>query len=354
MPSHREVELLQRLIQAVLPAGTVIALAYGSDSGGNEPAVGLEIELATPRQFVRVELRDADRASGDQCELLVLRRAPLTLHDELRAADRQFVDVARGVVRLRLPWAFIDRTGVALPAFARTIAARPDRDPFGDRASLVSRLLVEQPVRRWGTREMAECAGVSTMTASHALRQLRERGLLDAQMRGRSLAVRIARVRALVEHWTHHYDWRRSASLTVQAPIGNLQRFVSRLPAAFDGRRWALAMQSGAHLVAPHAAWDSVHVYVDVPRAEMLADVARAAGWEPGPGKLILMRPWHAQSAWCGMRIVHELPVVSDLQLILDLWHYPVRGREQAEILLAALEARVDIERAAAEHVNAL
>jgi hypothetical protein len=26
--------------------------------------------------------------------------------------------------------------------------------------------------------------------------------------------------------------------------------------------------------------------------------------------------------------------VVSDLQLALDLWHYPIRGREQAEHLI--------------------
>ena len=128
---------------------------------------------------------------------------------------------------------------------------------------------------------------------------------------------------------------------------------MSRLPAAFEGRRWALTLQAGAHLIAPHAAWDSVHVIVDVPRAEMLAEVAQAAGWAPGPGKLVLMRPWYADSAWHGLRFVDGLPVVSDLQLILDLWHHPVRGREQAEVLLALIEARVATERATAERGSA-
>jgi hypothetical protein len=31
------------------------------------------------------------------------------------------------------------------------------------------------------------------------------------------------------------------------------------------------------------------------------------------------------------MRTIDEVPVVSDLQLVLDLWHYPLRGREQGE-----------------------
>jgi hypothetical protein len=41
------------------------------------------------------------------------------------------------------------------------------------------------------------------------------------------------------------------------------------------------------------------------------------------------------------VRWVGSVPVVSMLQLILDLWNYPVRGREQAERLLATLEGKM-------------
>jgi hypothetical protein len=62
----------------------------------------------------------------------------------------------------------------------------------------------------------------------------------------------------------------------------------------------------------------------------------------------MLMRPWYARSAWEGMREVNGVPVVSDLQLVLDLWHYPVRGREQAEMLLRRMAARMQELRAQA------
>jgi hypothetical protein len=104
-------------------------------------------------------------------------------------------------------------------------------------------------------------------------------------------------------------------------------------------------MQAGASRVEPHANWESVHVYVDVHSISALADVASSAGWEPGPGKLVLMRPWYAHSAWVGMRTMDGLPVVSDLQLVLDLWHYPVRGREQAEMLLRRMQERMQQQR---------
>jgi hypothetical protein len=39
-------------------------------------------------------------------------------------------------------------------------------------------------------------------------------------------------------------------------------------------------------------------------------------------------------SVWTGVTIRNQVPVVSDLQLILDLWNHPIRGIEQAELIL--------------------
>src|SRR5690348_4119236 len=117
-----------------------------------------------------------------------------------------------------------------------------------------------------------------------------------------------------------------------------------RLPRLMpSGMRWAFTLQAGASLVAPHASWDRVHIYVDVPSAEgphALTALAARAGWTPAAdGRLVLLAPYYTASAWHGVRTIERLPVVSDLQLVLDLWHYPVRGREQAEHLVGAMFA---------------
>jgi hypothetical protein len=46
------------------------------------------------------------------------------------------------------------------------------------------------------------------------------------------------------------------------------------------------------------------------------------------------MLPYYSDSVWWALERRRGLPVVSALQLALDLWHYPLRGREQAEHLL--------------------
>src|SRR5205823_520176 len=106
----------------------------------------------------------AGRIKAHEKTVLVLKKAPLEILNDLRRHGQSFVDIGRGHVRLWLPNLLIDREGLRLPPIATS--RRALRDPFGDRASLISRALVENPGRRWSTRELAAAVGVSTMTAS--------------------------------------------------------------------------------------------------------------------------------------------------------------------------------------------
>ncbi len=47
----------------------------------------------------------------------------------------------------------------------------------------------------------------------------------------------------------------------------------------------------------------------------------------------IFLLPYYKNSVFYGMQRIKNLRVVSDLQLYLDLYNYPVRGLEQAEHL---------------------
>ena len=99
--------------------------------------------------------------------------------------------------------------------------------------------------------------------------------------------------------------------------------------------RWALTMHAGAAQVAPHATWDRVHVYVDASSPADLLDAGASRGWEAADGgRVVLMKPYYRTSVWHNLQVANGFPVVSTLQLALDLWHYPLRGREQGEHLL--------------------
>lgn len=286
-----------------------------------------------PNKSIRLRLvpwGEERDASGNATTVWVLSTRDRSAALRLRQREESFIEL-RGAVHLVLPWLLVDREGLKPP---RIMATPVTTNPFSDRNSLVLRLLLDDPDRAWGIRELATEAGVSPGTASKVLRRLAMEGLADAPA-GRQ-PVRIRDPRQVLRRWARAYDWQRNESRAFHAPIGDPQRFLRRLPRVMGSARWGLTMHAGASLVAPHAAWDRVHVYVSAAHAGELHDIAERQGWQAADdGRLVLMKPYYKDSVWHGLRSVNDLPVVSDTQLVLDLWHYPLRGIEQAEHILA-------------------
>lgn len=265
--------------------------------------------------------------------LWVLQRATRRVHDQLRRRDESFVDVA-GVVRIHVPGLLVDRNDLRPPS-APAAYAPEVRNPYSDTGSLVVRALFAGGTQRpWTVQELARTSGASLATTSYVVRALSYAHLVEPSPdeKGR---IRLKDPRLLVQDWTRHYDWTMNHRIAFHAPIGSPARFLPRLKEPLAERTWALTLHAGASLVAKHATWDQIHCYVDVPSLDAIRDLGRSNGWEPArDGKLVIMRPYYRRAVWRDLRTIQDLPVVSDLQLILDLWHYPVRGLEQAEYLL--------------------
>lgn len=264
----------------------------------------------------------------------VLPKATRTLRDRLRSQQESYVDL-RGAVFLSFPNLLVDRDNLKLPSRPKT--PRRSFDPFADRSSLVLRtLLKHHQDRTWGVRELAEAAGVGPATVTRTIRELERYQVVNVHRAKRESEIRLTDRRALFAIWTGAYDWTKNQTVTLQAPVGDPVRFLRRSKGIFESYRWALTLQAGASLVAPHATWERVHVYVDVQSVDGLLEIAKQQEWSVGDeGRLVLMKPYYRDSAWHGAREIQGLPIVADLQLALDLWHYPLRGREQAEHIIS-------------------
>jgi hypothetical protein len=181
------------------------------------------------------------------------------------------------------------------------------------------------------------------MLSSHIVRQLAAEEIVRTRKDGRRLLVELVAPRRLLEAWTARYDWRKNTALSLAAPMADDERFLHRFAEMMGQRKWALTLLAGAWLRNRYAPTDRLHVYVDSATDVDLKEVARTLEWASEPtGQLVLLRPAYRTSVWHEMQRVRELPVVSDLQLVVDLWHYPVRGRETAEQMFERMEARFD------------
>lgn len=320
----RAAELLQ---EALGTAGKVVAGATSPD--------GLDAQVVRDdAPAIHVRLRRWEPGAHAQHDTVwVLNRPRGSLLAQLRSRGLNFVSL-NGVVRFVANGMFIDRSDLRpvhrVPRTPRQV------DPFSDRNSLITRTLLQEPGRRWGIRELAAATGVSPGMTSDVVRVLTGLGTVTFRRSGRTAEIWVHDPMRLIRRWAGVYSWERNPLAAFAPPMGDPLRFLRRKHPVFNSYRWALTLQAGASLIAPHAAWERVHLYVAVPEPSELFEIAAREGWpHADDGRLVLMKPYYRHSVWHGVQTVNDLPVVSDVQLVLDLWNYPLRGIEQAEHILA-------------------
>jgi hypothetical protein len=282
-----------------------------------------------------VELARISQLGGDRSISVIASRylSPASQH-MLRDAQAAFIDYA-GNAWLNAPGIHIDRRGFANPEKEE----RGQRDIFSDKASLVLRalLVAGSPM---GVREIASSVSsrderirLTPGYVSKVVGELERRGY--AARRDEKVMLRHAK--ELLGDWTSAYRGRRRpapSSYFILAP--STEDLLPRMAASFhaDGVDYVFTGHAGASLVDRYTVFDVAEVYVrDIEEVTpALADLG-ARRVERG-GNVNLSVPYYRESAFFDRQMSKGgMKVVSDLQLYLDLYDYPVRGREQAEHL---------------------
>lgn len=178
-------------------------------------------------------------------------------------------------------------------------------------------------------------AGTSPALTVLTLRQLQRVGLASRESPTKA---RILDPVQLLRDWAAWYvmkpvQYFRFSSEAATDP-GAILKLLSKERAQLPGQ-WALTGMAGASLVAPFATFSEVHIHL--PKADQLGrswqNALRLTPDKLGP--IHLIQPYYADSGTYGSKVIEKLPVVSEVQLYLDCYRYPVRGREQAEHILS-------------------
>ncbi|HZD60037.1 MAG TPA: type IV toxin-antitoxin system AbiEi family antitoxin [Anaerolineae bacterium] len=216
---------------------------------------------------------------------------------------------------------------------------RNDRDPFADKASLVLRAMFEQPEKRWRVHELADAIGVTPGFVSKITNTMKQRGYISKDEDG----LRLMNARSILDDWVYSYSYRKNQEYKYFCMATSAKEIIGRLKNIdqLEVVDYALALQAGAHLVAPHAEFDLIHVYIKNQVAhEKLVNLLNLQGVGKGQN-VVILDPYYRQSVFYGKRKVDGIWVVSDLQLYIDLYNYPLRGLEQAEHLYRKKLAKI-------------
>jgi DNA-binding Lrp family transcriptional regulator len=208
---------------------------------------------------------------------------------------------------------------------------RQGRNPFSDKASLILRAMIKDKSKGWRVRELANSVGLDPGFVSRMLREMEKRGYIDRKEK----IVRLRDPKSLLDDWVGGYDYRKNEELKYFCLAKGPSEILERMRGAriLEEVGYSIGYQAGANLVAPHSIYNEVHVYLrDSVNLEKFVEAMDLEKGEQG-ANVVLLNPYYKHSVFFDRQEVRGLWVVSDLQLYLDLYHFPLRGREQAEHL---------------------
>jgi len=150
--------------------------------------------------------------------------------------------------------------------------------------------------------------------------------------------VRLADPVSALRDWSAAYSWKKNPRRNFVVPF-EYEEIPGRVLKAFRAHavEWALTLLAAAQRRVGHVRYSAImHVYARSEQSAVISDALRDLYAEEtaGEGGLAVLEPYYGRAAFFGAGMERGSPVVSDVQLFLDLAHFPVRGPEAAEMLV--------------------
>ena len=214
------------------------------------------------------------------------------------------------------------------------------KNAFSDRASIIPRLMLAEPGRRWVLRDFTGPDGLSLGMAQGVVDYLAELGCLERVSRGPASYFRLSDPDLLLSEWVSRYRLDPGRVHSYYWPHGD---FLARLKKLVPAEKYALALHAGANLLTGYVKTESAHLYLrlgdwdrELPALREALELKRLAEG----GNVHFIRPFYKTGAFYGARRIKGYSVVSPLQLYLDLYNFQPRGREHAEYLRETLKRK--------------
>lgn len=273
-----------------------------------------------PREAREVvsQLRDHCRAAGNRGARIV----PVLIVPSLSQAVRGILDDEGiawldfgGNVHLEFEGNFIHIEGRPVPAEYKERS--PQKSLFTPKATRLLRVLLQGPIRSWKVEELAETAGVSLGLVSKVRKLLLDQELAVDGKDG----IRVGRPQEILRDWILADDFGKRVETR---EYSLLEQDHAEIATIVDselndiGIRHAFTQWTAAHLRHPHVPPQITSLYVEsFPDEQLLKRVLKVRRVDAG-GRLWLHKPADP-GVFIGRQTVYDRPLVSDLQIFLDL-----------------------------------
>lgn len=214
---------------------------------------------------------------------------------------------------------------------------------FSDRSSLVLRALLREPEKKWTLPDL-EKEGVSLGLASDVLSKAETQGYVERVLRGPESYTRLIRKEALLKDWISAYSFEQNDH---EFYLSTDKNFLKTCKEYLRQKKktFALTLYSASRLISPYVKDDRQFIYIDIERNEF-SSFLKEAETQLNLYKLVhggnvcFTIPFYRSSIFRDSQAVKNFPVVSNLQLYLDLMTFPPTGTEEASHLISRFKKK--------------
>jgi hypothetical protein len=201
---------------------------------------------------------------------------------------------------------------------------------FSPIASRIVRVLLVNPKHEWSILGLSKEARTGYGHTHRVVKTLLKMGLCRQTETNRVVA---ANPGELLTRWAGYYDFVLLNKVNAYYSLdADLDSFTKRLSAVGKpDLRYALTLQAGASLLTPYVRPVNIHLYIDPEKLGSWQELLGLQLTEMG-GNVFLVEAYD-EGVFYKIQQVRGIDVVSSVQLYVDLYNYPARGREAAEHL---------------------
>jgi len=314
--------------EARVGRGSRADLVIRARSGKLRKTLVLEVKsIGEPRIVERAitQLRTVANALPESYPMFAAPYISERARELCRANGIGYVDLA-GDAFLQFGPVLIDRVGPR----SETLERRGLRSLLAPKATRVLRTVLQSPNQPKTLTEIAQKCSMSIAGVYLVVDLLQSKGFVerDAQKR-----VTVPQPRSLLLEWAKAWNIERNRERRYFSFVKAPEQVIGRIADASreTGTEYAFTGMAGASLVAPFVRFEDVWAYVKGDQAS----IVKAMDLRPvsSGANVVLMEPYDV-GVFADSRAIDGKQVVSDVQLIVDLYTNPARGLEQAEYIM--------------------
>lgn len=208
---------------------------------------------------------------------------------------------------------------------------------YADKSALILDWLLRKGLERQGfsLREVAKEAGVSLGLVQRVFGVLVAKGVLRTEGIRTAKRFSCKKQNLLLKSWLEHYSIIKKCKLrTYRSGLQGRREVLEVLKKSKFREKVALALHSAAEAYGcKNTSLDTVELYlldlsVRIKVEEALQLEPQERGYE-----VLLIEPYYESLLCQGMSLGKNIPISPTLLTFLDLYHFPLRGQEQAEFM---------------------